>query len=156
MNLKPVKFTEELAKEITTWRYEGEYEIYNLPSWDEIINKQISLCKKEKRENFIGYLNEENNLIGFVNLVDEGDSVFLGIGVKPEYCGAGIGKQIIKMALDECSKRYENKPIILEVRSWNKRAIKCYESQGFKIVKIKKQETYAGFGEFFVMKYEYK
>lgn len=156
MNLKPVKFTEELAKEITTWRYEGEYEIYNLPSWDEIVKKQISLCKKEKRENFIGYLNEENNLIGFVNLVDEGDSVFLGIGVKPEYCGAGIGKQIIKMTLDECSKRYENKPIILEVRSWNKRAIKCYESQGFKIVKTKKQETYAGFGEFFVMKYEYK
>lgn len=32
MNLKPVKFTEELAKEITTWRYEGEYEIYNLSS----------------------------------------------------------------------------------------------------------------------------
>ncbi len=156
MNLKPVKFTEELAKEITTWRYEEEYEIYNLPSWDEIINKQISLCKKEKRKNFIGYLNEEKNLIGFVNLVDEGDSVFLGIGVKPEYCGVGIGKQIIKMALDECSKRYENKPIILEVRSWNKRAIKCYESQGFKIVKIKKQETYAGFGEFFVMKYEYR
>lgn len=156
MNLKPVKFTEELAKEITTWRYEGEYEIYNLPSWDEIINKQISLCKKEKRKNFIGYLNEENNLIGFVNLVDEGDSVFLGIGVKPEYRGVGIGKQIIKMALDECSKRYENKAIILEVRSWNKRSIKCYESQGFKIVKIKKQETYAGFGEFFVMKYEYK
>ena len=156
MNLKPVKFTEELAKEITTWRYEGEYEIYNLPSWDEIINKQISLCKKEKRKNFIGYLNEENNLIGFVNLVDEGDSVFLGIGVKPEYCGVGIGKQIIKMALDECSKRYENKAIILEVRSWNKRAIKCYESQGFKIVKTKKQETYAGFGEFFVMKYEYR
>lgn len=80
----------------------------------------------------------------------------MGIGVKPEYCGVGIGKQIIKMALDECSKRYENKPIILEVRSWNKRAIKCYESQGFKIVKIKKQETYAGFGEFFVMKYEYR
>lgn len=156
MNLKPVKFTEELAKEITTLRYEEEYEIYNLPSWDEIINKQISLCKKEKRENFIGYLNEENNLIGFVNLVDEGDSVFLGIGIKPEYCGVGIGKQIIKMALDECSKRYENKAIILEVRSWNKRAIKCYESQGFKIVKIKKQETYAGFGEFFVMKYEYR
>jgi [ribosomal protein S18]-alanine N-acetyltransferase len=154
MNLRPVKFTEELAKEITTWRYEGEYEIYNLPSWDEVIKKQISLCKKEKRDNFIGYLNKENNLIGFVNLVDEGDSVFFGIGVKPEYCGAGIGKQIIKMALDECRKRYENKSIILEVRSWNKRAVKCYESQGFKIVNIKKQETHLGFGEFFVMKYE--
>lgn len=43
MNLNPVKFTEELAKEITTWKYEGDYSIYNLPSWDEIIKKQISL-----------------------------------------------------------------------------------------------------------------
>ncbi|MEG2786984.1 MAG: GNAT family N-acetyltransferase [Romboutsia sp.] len=65
-----------------------------------------------------------------------------------------MGKQIIRMALDECRKKYENKSIILEVRSWNKRAVKCYESQGFKIVKIKKQETYLGVGEFFVMKYE--
>ncbi|MDU2686218.1 GNAT family N-acetyltransferase [Paeniclostridium sordellii] len=154
MNLKPVKFTEELAKEVTTWKYEGDYEIYNLPSWDEVLKKQISLCREEKRKNFIGYVNEQNNLVGFVNLVDEGGSVFLGIGVKPKYCGVGIGKQIIKMALDECRKRYKNKPIILEVRSWNKRAINCYESQGFKVINIKKQETYAGIGEFFVMKYE--
>ncbi|CEN76159.1 acetyltransferase [[Clostridium] sordellii] len=154
MNLKPVKFTEELAKEVTTWKYEGDYEIYNLPSWDEVLKKQISLCREEKRKNFIGYVNEQNNLVGFVNLVDEEDSVFWGIGVKPKYCGVGIGKQIIKMSLDECKKRYKNKPIILEVRSWNKRAINCYESQGFKVINIKKQETYAGFGEFFVMKYE--
>lgn len=154
MNLKQVKFTEELAKEVTTWKYEGDYEIYNLPSWDEVLKKQISLCIEEKRKNFIGYVNEQNNLVGFVNLVDEGDSVFWGIGIKPKYCGVGIGKQIIKMALDECKKRYKNKPIILEVRSWNKRAVNCYESQGFKVINIKKQETYAGFGEFFVMKYE--
>ncbi|MCU9811096.1 hypothetical protein [Paraclostridium sp. AKS81] len=50
MNLNPVKFTEELAKEITTWKYEGDYSIYNLPSWDEVIKKQISLCKKRKEK----------------------------------------------------------------------------------------------------------
>lgn len=154
MNLKPVKFTEKLAKEITTWRYQGDYDIYNLPSWDEVIKKQISLCKKEKRDNFIGYLNEENELIGFVNLVDEEESIFFGIGVKPNYCGLGIGKQIMKMGLDECKNRYKNKPIVLEVRTWNKRAIKCYESQGFKIVDTKKQKTHLGEGEFFVMRYE--
>lgn len=153
MNLNPVKFTEELAKEITTWKYEGDYSIYNLPSWDEIIKKQISLCKKEKRENFIGYADSKNNLVGFVNLLDEGESIFFGIGVKPEYCGIGIGKQIISMALDECKRRYPSKPIILEVRSWNKRAIRCYESQGFKVIDRKHQETYLGTGEFFIMEY---
>ena len=153
MNLNPIKFTEELAKEITTWKYEGDYSIYNLPSWDEIINKQISLCKKEKRENFIGYADSKNNLVGFVNLLDEGQSVFFGIGIKPEYCGIGIGKQIISMALDECKRRYPSKPIILEVRSWNKRAIRCYESQGFRVIDSIVQETYLGTGEFFIMEY---
>lgn len=100
MNLNPVKFTEELAKEITTWKYEGDYSIYNLPSWDEVIKKQI-----------------------------------------------------VSMALDECKRRYPSKPIILEVRSWNKRAIRCYESQGFKVIDRKDQETYLGTGEFFIMKY---
>lgn len=100
MNLNPVKFTEELAKEITTWKYEGDYSIYNLPSWDEVIKKQI-----------------------------------------------------VSMALDECKRRYPSKPIILEVRSWNKRAIRCYESQGFKVINRKDQETYLGTGEFFIMEY---
>lgn len=48
MNLNPVKFTEELAKEITTWKYEGDYSIYNLPSWDEIIKKHYVKKRKEK------------------------------------------------------------------------------------------------------------
>ncbi|EQK39578.1 acetyltransferase family protein [[Clostridium] bifermentans ATCC 19299] len=109
--------------------------------------------RKEKRENFIGYADSKNNLVGFVNLLDEGESVFFGIGIKPEYCGIGIGKQIVSMALDECKRRYPSKPIILEVRSWNKRALRCYESQGFKVIDRKHQETYLGTGEFFIMEY---
>ena len=104
----------------------------------------------------ISYTNEDGEFVGFVNLLDEGDSVFFGIGVKPDYCGKGIGKTITKMALTESQKRFPNKPIVLEVRTWNKRAIHCYQSQGFKIVEIKKQETYIGFGEFYVMRYEAK
>lgn len=30
MNLNKVKFTEEYAMEVTNWKYEGEYSIYNL------------------------------------------------------------------------------------------------------------------------------
>lgn len=43
------------------------------------------------------------------------------------------------MALIESQNRFPNKPVILEVRTWNKRAVNCYKSQGFEIVETKQQ-----------------
>ena len=52
---------------------------------------------------------ELNELIGFTNLLDEESNVFFGIGVNPEYCNKGMGKSIIKLALDVCRIKYPNK-----------------------------------------------
>lgn len=153
MELTPQKVSEEYAKEIASWQHPGEYSIYNLPSWDNMIKENYSLCDSIKRERFIGYINKNKELVGFVNLLDEGESVFFGIGVKPNYCNKGVGKVITNMALTESEKRFPNKPILLEVRTWNKRAISCYRSQGFEIIETKNQKTKIGFGEFYVMKY---
>lgn len=156
MKLTAHKLSEEQAKEISNWKYTGEYSIYNLPSWDRMIQENYSLTDNVKRKRYIGYINEDEELVGFVNLLDEGDTVFFGIGIKPKYCNKGIGKVITKMALIESQNRFPNKPVILEVRTWNKRAVNCYKSQGFEIVEIKQQQTYIGFGEFYIMRYELK
>ncbi|WP_346917176.1 GNAT family N-acetyltransferase [Clostridium sp.] len=153
MELTPQKISEKYAKEISSWKYPEEYSIYNLPSWDNMIKENYSLCDSIKRERFIGYINKKKELVGFVNLLDQGESVFFGIGVKPNYCNKGVGKAITNMARIEGEKRFPNKPILLEVRTWNKRAISCYKSQGFEIIETKNQKTKIGFGEFYVMKY---
>ncbi|MBE6059201.1 MAG: GNAT family N-acetyltransferase [Clostridium sulfidigenes] len=153
MELIPQKISEEHAKEIASWQHPGEYSIYNLPSWDIMIKENYSLCDSLKRKRFIGFINENKELVGFVNLLDKGESVFFGIGVKPNYCNKGIGKAITKMAIIESKKRFPDKPILLEVRTWNKRAINCYKSQGFEIIETKKQKTKIGFGEFHLMRY---
>jgi len=153
MNIIAQKLSEEQAKEISTWKYDGEYSIYNLPSWDKMVEENYSICDGLKRDRYIGYTDGNNELIGFVNLLDEGQSVFFGIGINPNCCNKGMGKVIIKMALLECEKRFPNKPVILEVRTWNKRAVNCYRSQGFEIIQTKVQETKIGFGEFYVMRY---
>ena len=153
MKLRAKKLTEQDAKEASSWKYSGDYEIYNLPSWDEMVKQNYSLCDELKRSRFTAYLSEDNELMGFVNLLDEGDSVFFGIGVNPIHCSKGIGKQIIKLALEDCRRRFLGKPVVLEVRTWNNRAIACYKSQGFEIIDTKIQETNLGVGEFYVMKY---
>lgn len=153
MKLSGRELTEKHAKEISTWKYKGKYEIYNLPDWNTMVNEGYALCDEIKRKRFIAYTNEDNELLGFVSLLDECKSMFLGIGVNPKYCNQGIGKDIIKLALKKCKENFLNKPIILEVRTWNKRAINCYKSQGFEIIDTKYQKTYLGFGEFYVMAY---
>lgn len=156
MELITHKLSEEQAKEISNWKYNGQYSIYNLPTWDKMLQDNYSLCDCVKRERYMGYTNENKELIGFVNILDKGDKVFFGIGIKPDYCGKGLGKIITKKALLECEKRFPNKPVVLEVRTWNSRAVNCYKSQGFEIIETKEQETLIGFGEFYVMKYTAK
>ncbi|HAX72089.1 MAG TPA: GNAT family N-acetyltransferase [Firmicutes bacterium] len=153
MKIQAMPLTEAMAKEIATWKYDGDYAIYNLPSWEDMTQQSFSLCDEQKRKRFIGYADETEQLLGFVNLLDEGPHVFLGIGVKPTLCNKGLGKQILQLATQESCVRYPNKPIVLEVRSWNKRAVMCYESAGFKIIDIKEQVTHIGPGKFYVMKY---
>lgn len=153
MILKSNILTQSQAKEISMWKYEGEYQIYNLPDWNTMNKEKYSLCDDIKRKRFTAYTNEKNEIVGFTNLLDEGEYVFFGIGVNPKYCNNGFGKTITKLSIENCREKYPNKNIILEVRTWNKRAINCYESQGFKIIKVKKQETCLGKGEFYVMEY---
>lgn len=152
MKLKQTTLTEEFAKQICNWCYEAPYDFYNLPSWEEMCQERYALCDSVKRQRFIGYLNEQDQLGGFVNLLNEDEHVFFGIGVHPDYCSKGIGQQIIALAKLECIRRYGQKPLYLEVRTWNKRAIRCYEAQGFKIIGIKTQTTSLGLGEFYEMK----
>lgn len=156
MELTAQKLSEEQAKAISEWKYSGEYSIYNLPSWDKMVEENYSLTDAVRRERYIGYVNKDGQLVGFVNLLDEGDTVFFGIGINPNLCNKGMGKIITKMALEESEKRFPNKPVVLEVRTWNKRAVNCYKSQGFQIVETKQQETYIGFGEFYVIRYDPK
>ena len=153
MNLRGNVLTEQHAKEISTWHYEGKYALYDLPSWEEMQQQDYALCAPKKRQRFMAYVNDQDELIGFVNLLDEGDFVFFGIGIHPNYCNQGIGKKVTALALKESRKRYPNKPLLLEVRTWNQRAVSCYVSQGFEIIETKIQTTYLGEGESYVMKY---
>ena len=52
-----------------------------------------------------------------------------------------------------CNKLYPNKTITLEVRSFNKRAIKCYKKAGFVVKEVYRKDTPIGYGEFIMMEF---
>lgn len=90
--------------------------------------------------------------MGFVNLSDEGSEVFFGIGAHPDHCGQGYGTQMTALAWELSQRLYPGKPMYLEVRTWNTRAVRCYEKAGFRVVgEPVKRVTLSGEGTFYHM-----
>ena len=124
------KTTEEEKHIICEWKYDGEYAIYNNPPYEEQIEKHCGFASP--RNNFYSFY-DGTKLIGYINLIEEESEVFFGIGVNPAYCDQGYGQKISKTACGLSRQLYPGKPVYLEVRTWNMRAVKCYEKAGFHI-----------------------
>lgn len=124
--------TEEDKRQICAWKYHGEYEIYNLPTYEEMRIQQTGFMNPEKEKNFLAFL-DHDVLVGFVNILEEETEVFIGISVNPDHCDKHYGRRMLKHAYEISKTRYPDKPLYLEVRTWNIRAVKCYEKAGFQI-----------------------
>ena len=82
----------------------------------------------------------------------EKTEIFFGIGVNPDCCSEGYGQQMTKTACEISKELFGTKLLYLEVRTWNKRAVSCYQKAGF-VIKGEpiRQTTSAGEGVFYHM-----
>ena len=155
MDLRLEMLTEDQARQICCWKYKGIYSIYNYPDWDTLIKQKWVITQEEKRKNeFTAVIDKSNNLCGYIRFIENKDFVLIGLGLKPSLCGQGLGNILMELLKNECKKRYGSKKIALEVRSFNKRAIKCYERAGFEITDVYQKDTLIGSGEFIKMEYK--
>lgn len=134
----------DILKEIISWKYANEYSKYDLESYDELKKRNASIVREENKENYLCYF-KQGVLVGYTNTIKkENGEVFLGVGVRPNLCNKGIGTQILKHSIQRAKSIYPDSKIWLQVRSWNKRAIRCYEKVGFKIVNNIVTQDYKG------------
>lgn len=156
MKLRLGDFTETHAKEICDWKYYGEYSIYNYPEWNRISNEKWGITIEEKRKSeFSAVVDDYDCFCGYIRLVDKNDYILIGIGLKLSLCGQGLGNTLMEIVKQQCKKVYPGKKVILEVRSFNERAIKCYKRAGFKVEDTYKKDTPLGYSEFVRMEFNY-
>lgn len=142
---------EKEKREICTWRYPGEYSVYNLPSFEEMLARRLGFLNPERKDNYRAYY-DGTCFVGFTNLLEEENAVFVGIGVNPAFCNRGYGLSILNEAFETAKRLYPGKPLYLEVRAWNLRAVRCYQKAGFQIEgEPFEQETEIGTGTFYRM-----
>ena len=80
------KATETEKRLLCTWKYDGEYALYDMPSYEEMQARQFGLANPRM---YVETFFDGPTLVGFCNLFDDGDEVFFGIGVNPQCCGQG-------------------------------------------------------------------
>ena len=143
------KTTEEEKYVITEWKYPGEYAVYDSTPYEE--QKKRGFGFANPANHFYSFY-DETALVGFINLYEEETEIFFGIGVNPDCCGEGYGQQMTKAACDLSGRLFPGKPLYLEVRTWNARAVRCYEKAGFRITgEPIRQTTSVGDGVFYHM-----
>lgn len=143
------------AKEISLWKYSAEYSVYNYPSWEKMCEQKWGITIKEIRSiEYFGLYNISNILVGYFRLHNTGDYILVSLGLNPSLCGKGLGDELMDNIKIQSKIEYPNiKKIVLEVRSFNKRAIRCYLKNEFKLESIYIKNTLTGKDIFFKMIY---
>ena len=132
MNIEFRKPTENDAKDMVTWKYEGIYSFYNN---DKTEAKKEWISNIYKDENAFSMYNEENELIGNCSFDydDESNEYLFGVQMRPCLTGKGMGAEVVTNILNFGKEKYNLNEITLLVANFNKRAMRLYEKLGFKV-----------------------
>ncbi len=124
------KMDKQSAAEICfTWKYPDEYTFYNMTEDPEDLDEFLDINNWDKY--FTVFDNNEH--IGFIMYSLAGRYVYIGLGLKPELTGKGLGTQFVQDTITFLNnkKELQGKNIRLKVAQFNKRAISVYKKLGF-------------------------
>lgn len=144
----------EAAQQICSWKYESPYDVYDYLTYEDSVRKQSAIIRPENADNYLCFWNDET-LVAYTSIILKEEKVYIGIGIAPQFCGQGFGNTYLNKTVLEAQKRYPDKHIWVQVRSWNERAVKCYLRSGF-VEKYRYTVTdrFNKTADFIFMKYE--
>lgn len=124
--------TEHDADAIAGWRYPAPYDVYDA-SEDPSFEQGMRDPKRWGELEFAVDDAETGELAGFLELTASADheSVEIGLGLRPDLAGRGLGPSYIEAAMAFARERWRPSTFVLDVFPWNERAISAYERAGF-------------------------
>jgi RimJ/RimL family protein N-acetyltransferase len=114
--------SEAALLEMERWRYESPYDFYD-GDQDPPLNP----------ERYFEALDLDGSLVGFYYFEEKGGALEIGLGLRPESTGLGLGLEFFLAGLEFGRARFRPARIILAVAAFNQRAVTVYERAGFRI-----------------------
>lgn len=145
MDLTIKALNEASAREFISWRYDGDYAMYNVQI-DDIANEIAYFIEPE---NHYYAIYEQEEMVGHCVFYGEGrvpggdysaDALDIGAGMRPDWTGQGKGTAIIAAIMNFAREKYHAKSFRATIAAWNLRAQKATMNNDFEEVSRFKSE----------------
>jgi RimJ/RimL family protein N-acetyltransferase len=118
-------WTEAHAREVARWHYEPPYDFYDLASDPA---DEAAMHDSSHAEHYRAVLEDGGERLDAFWYFDwHGDIVVVGIGLRPDLTGRGLGESFLRAQLAYAASRWNPTRFRLFVAAWNERAIRLYE-----------------------------
>jgi [ribosomal protein S18]-alanine N-acetyltransferase len=147
LEIRPMDEAE--ARQVADWHYDPPYTFYD---WSADGDDLALLLDPKRREGrFFSVVGADGELAGFFEFQQDGDTVVVGLGLKPDLTGMGFGEEYVETGLEFAREKFGPTEFQLAVAAFNARAIRVYERAGFSRGRTYDQETNGGVFRFVEM-----
>ncbi|HEX5503841.1 MAG TPA: GNAT family N-acetyltransferase, partial [Thermomicrobiales bacterium] len=128
---RPLRRRDALAA--SRWRYPPPYAVYDISraSLLAIWAAQLAL-RPLGVAIYYAALDDRGDLVGLFTYLQRGDTVEIGLGLRPDLTGRGNGLAFLEAGLAFGRRLYAPASFRLTVATFNERAITVYERAGFR------------------------
>ena len=148
MAFHPVPMHAAAAERIAGWRYDPPYDVYEL---DADPADYAEFLDPANWSDTYAVEADDGTLVGFFEFAP-GEPVEVGLGMRPDHTGGGLGRAFVEAGLAFARERYGAETFELAVAAFNERAITVYEEVGFERLETCRWETNGGEHEFLRMR----
>jgi aminoglycoside 6'-N-acetyltransferase/ribosomal-protein-alanine N-acetyltransferase len=110
----------EDAARLDGWHYDPPYDFYNGED-EPVLNPERFFVVRDGDE-----------IVGFYYFDERGDTVEIGLGLRPDLTGKGLGLEFFLDCVAFAHGRFPARRVTLNVAAFNTRAIMVYERAGFR------------------------
>jgi [ribosomal protein S18]-alanine N-acetyltransferase len=138
------------AHAVAAWRYPGEYSFYDADADPDDLAELLDPVEWEQRY-FAADEIAQHELAGFLMVKLTGPVAEIGLGLRPDLTGHGLGESFLRTCLRFASAALGAQSYTLAVAAFNHRAITVYERAGFQEVERFEHFTNGGLHAFIRM-----
>jgi [ribosomal protein S18]-alanine N-acetyltransferase len=138
------------AHAVAAWRYPGEYSFYDADADPGDLAELLDPAEWGHRYFAVDELGQ-HTLAGFVTVKLTGWVAEIGLGLRPDLTGRGLGESFVRACLRFASAARGAQSYTLSVAAFNRRAITVYERAGFQQVERFEHVTNGGLHAFIRM-----
>ena len=134
--------SDEEATRISGWHYEPPYDFYDATSDPDDLAELLD--PKRRKDAYFSVFDEGEVLVGFFQFERDNKTVDVGLGMRPDLTGRGLGIGYLLAGLEFARRRFSPERFTLSVATFNERAILVYERAGFRRDTVYKHNTNGG------------